>query len=356
MSDDRKLLLSFAPSLAVRLLRFEATLLSSEATLVYFIAGSERRHERIELPNSPDLPSPNPTLLGLVPKLLKHSSNNREMAYPYSIFEPTPGAPLSTLAIYLSLPERRLIDKQVGSMARSLASLTSPSGTFGMVSRVLPDPFSAASSTAPQQLGSKTWSEGFNTLLEGILRDGEDMTVLLPYDVIRGHYQRLSWRLDAVSLPRLAILDLGSETNVMVERESEGGSSVVGAESVSLTGLRTWSQGVFGDPLIAYCFDDPSEGFLEGWREEGCVIEDQDNAETRVLLYRCYKAVVGIVTEYYRPQSDSSRRELEGRRKLTTALAELEKVDTVVTDALKRSRSLSSEVESSKRQKVESAA
>jgi len=277
------------------------------------------------------------------------------MAYPYSIFEPTPGAPLSTLAIYLSLPERRLINKQVGSMARSLASLTSPSGTFGMVSRVLPDPFRAGSSTAPQ-LGSKTWSEGFNTLLEGILRDGEDMAVLLPYDVIRGHYQRLSWRLDAVSVPRLAILDLGSEKNVLVERESERGCSVVGAETVSLTGLRTWSQGVFGDPLIANCFDDPSEGFLEGWREEGCVIEDHDNAETRMLLYRCYKAVVAIVTEYYRPQSDSSRRELEGRRKLTSALAELEKVDAVVTDALKRSRSLSSEVESSKRQKAESAA
>jgi hypothetical protein len=46
-------------------------------------------------------------LSALVPKLLKHSSNNREMAYPYSIFEPTAGVPLSTIAIYLSLPERR---------------------------------------------------------------------------------------------------------------------------------------------------------------------------------------------------------------------------------------------------------
>jgi hypothetical protein len=100
--------------------------------------------------------------------------------------------------------------------------------------------------------------------------------------------------------------------------------------------------------------EEPSEGFLEGWRESGeDVIEDGENAEVRLLLYRCYRAVVSIVTEYYRPQGDSSRRELEGRRKLTSALAELEKIDVVVNDALKRARSLSSEAESSKRQKVE---
>jgi hypothetical protein len=352
MSDNRKLLLSFAPSLAVRLLRHEATVLSSEATLVHFIAESERQVEST-ISSSNDEKQDLTPLSVLVPTLIKHSSNNREMAYPYSIFEPTAGAPLSTLSIYLSLPERRLIDKQVGSMARSLASLTSPSGTFGMVSRVLPDPFAATPSTVPERLDSKTWSEGFNTLLEGILRDGEDMAVLLPYDTVRSHYQRLSWRLDAVTLPRLVLLDAGSETNVMVERASNEGTSTAVAEGAKMTGLRSWSQGVFGDPLVANCFDDPSEGFLEGWREGGeDIIEDEEGADVRILLYRCYRAVVTIVTEYYRPQPDSSRRELEGRRKLTSTLAELEKIDVAVSDALKRSRSIEDEVESSKRQKV----
>jgi hypothetical protein len=356
MSDDRKLLLSFAPSLAVRLLRQEATILSSEATLVYFIAGSERQAEmgdspgsEIERPSSPMVEN----LKCLIPKLLKHSSNNREMAYPYSIFENTTGAPLSTLSIYLSLPERRMVDRQIGAMARALASLTSPSGTFGTVSRVLPDPFTPRSPTAPPTTGSKTWAEGFNVLLEGILRDGEDMAVLLPYEVVRSHYQRLSWRLDAVTLPRLVVLDAGIETNVMIERKSEDGVSPAD-EGVKLTGLRSWSQGVFGDPLISNVFEEPSEGFMEGWRESGeDIIEDGENAEVRLLLYRCYRAVVAIVTEYYRPQGDSSRRELEGRRKLTSALAELEKIDVAVNDALKRARSLSSEAESSKRLKVE---
>jgi hypothetical protein len=357
MSDHRKLLLSFAPSLAVRLLRQEATILSSEAMLVYFIAGSELQEmegspgSEIEMAATPPIRTP---LKCLIPKLLKHSSNNREMAYPYSIFEPTDGAPLSTLSIYLSLPERRVVDKQLGSMARGLASLTSPSGMFGTVSRVLLDPFTPSSPTAPPTTGSKTWSEAFNALLEGILRDGEDMAVLLPYEVVRSHYQRLSWRLDAVTLPRLVMLDAGSETNVMITRSSSDSASIATGSGVALTGLRSWSQGVFGDPLISNALEEPSEGFLEGWRESGeDVIEDGENAEVRLLLYRCYRAVVSIVTEYYRPQGDSSRRELEGRRKLTSALAELEKIDVVVNDALKRARSLSSEAESSKRQKVE---
>ena len=327
-------------------------MLSSEATLIHFITETTRPQRSEDSTGIFHACTP---LSGLVPKLLKHSSNNREMAYPYSIFESTAGSPLSTVSIYLSLPERRCVDKQIGSIVRSLASLTSPSGTFGTVSRVLPDPFTQASSKAPEKVGAKTWSEAFNLLLEGIFRDGEDMAVLLPYETVRTHYERLSWRLDAVKLPRLLVLDAGSDTNVMIDRGAEGPPTTP-SEGARLVGLRSWSQGIFGDPLLSNCFEEPSEGFLEGWREGGKdIIEDAENAEVRLLIYRCFRAVVSVVTEYYRPQGDSSRRELEGRRKLTSALAELEKVDAAASDDLKRQRSLSTghEGESSKKQKVE---
>lgn len=360
MSDDNKLLLSFAPSLAVRLLRHETTLQYSEATLVHFLETSNEKTKDVNTKGMEDLEHDLAAikLEEVVPKMLKHSSNNREMAYPYTIFEPTPGKTLSALSIYLSLPDRHLIDKQVGSLTRSLASLTSPNGTFGTASRVLPDPFKQTPPSAPLGEGSPTWSEAFNTLLESILRDGEDMAVLLPYEVVRSHYQRLSWRMDAIKLPRLVLLDLG-ERNVMVENGIKEGSSKIPTESLKLTGLRNWSQGIFGDPLLSSVFENPSEGFMEGWKaggDEDDLIEDTGNAEVRLLLYRCYRAVVGIVTEYYRPQSDSSRRELENRRNLTAVLSELEKVDVAVNDMLKRVRSLSSsiapEAESSKRQKI----
>jgi hypothetical protein len=358
MSDGRKLLLSFAPSQAVRLLRHESTMLSSEAILVSFITGTDHLSEAGGQPSSSIRSQPAPAeLLNLVPKLLKHSANNREMAYPYSIFETTAGSSLSSLSVYLSLPERRLVDRQVGFMVRQLASMTSPSGTFGTVSRVLPDVFSASynprTSQTPESNGSKTWSEAFNLLLEGVFRDGEDMAVLLPYETIRTHYQRLSWRLDAVTIPRLLILDAGSETNVMIERSAEDGSADEASGGATLKGLRSWSQGVFGDPLLCNAFEDASEGFLEGWVEEGCLIEDPVGSNVRALIYRCFRAVVSIVTEYYRPQGDSSRRELDGRRKLTSALAELEKIDSVLSDSSKRRRSASRESDSAKRIKIE---
>jgi len=335
-------------------------MLSSEATLVRFIADtSQHEHSVSTIDGKIDTSSNTSTLTKLVPKVLKHSANNREMAYPYSILESTAGVPLSKTSIYLSIPERRQVDKEVGSMVRSLASLTSPSGYFGTVNGVLSDPSASGANTAPEMKGSKTWFEAFGLLLEGIFRDGEDMAVLLPYATLRAHYQRLSWQLDAVTLPRLLVLDAGNDMNLMVRKSAEDEKVPIANGGCHLTGLRSWSQGIFGDPLLCNAFDDLSEAFLEGWREAvDEVIEDAENAYLRRLIYRCFRAVVVIVTEYYRPQGDSSRRELEGRRTLTSALAELEKVHPLTTDASKRQRSYSadpytSESEGPKKLKVE---
>jgi hypothetical protein len=364
LSDGEQLLLSFAPSLAVRLLRHEQTLLSSEATLIDFLSSSIRSGPE-------ELPPPSGSITGsqgsrvtdlsqLVPVMVKHSSNPREMGYPYTLFEPGMGESLSDISIYLSRPEQRLIDKQIGSFVRDLALIASPSGNFGTVSRVCNDPSTAAatagSSRAPR--GSPDWTSAFMSLVEGILRDGEDMSVLLPYEVIRKHFDRLSWRLSAVTKPRLLVIDAGEPSNVLIQRDSEGASTSEN-DGPRVTGLRDWSQGIFGDPLLSSCFENSSEGFLEGWRLDGTedIIEDEEGGATRLLLYRCYRAIVNIVTEYYRPQPDSSRRELEGRRKLTNVLAELEKVDVEQIDFVKRARSASGSAgeEASKRQKLETA-
>jgi hypothetical protein len=276
------------------------------------------------------------------------------MGYSYSIFKPIDGVPLSTLSMYLSLSERQEVDTQIGMMARSLANITSPSKRFGMSDRVLLGPFTTNSSSAAKSLGSKTWSEAFNTLLECILRDGEDMAVILPYGAIRAHFQSLIWRLDAVVLPRLVILNICDESNVMVERIPEEGRSIHPTNIVKVTGLRSWGLGVFGDPLIASCFDDSSESFMEGWHTGGdSLIEDEEGAADRRLLYRCYQAIVGVVKEYYRPQNDSSRRELEARKKLTSALAELENTSATGDILLKRSRGGSNCVQGLKRQRIE---
>lgn len=355
LSDGEQLLLSFAPSLAVRLLRHEQTLLSAEATLVHFLSRIIRPGLDRGSPSSPE--SRATDLAQLVPIMVKHSSNPREMGYPYTLFEPGVGEPLCDLSIYLSLPEQRLVDQQIGSLVRELALVISPSGNFGTASRVCNDPSApGASASCCTARGSPDWTGAFMSLVEGILRDGEDMSVLLPYEVIRKHFDRLSWCLTAVTIPRLVIIDASEPSNVLIQRDPEE-ASPSSAEGPKVTGLRDWSQGIFGDPLLSSCFENSSDGFLEGWRPDGAenLIEDEGGGATRLLLYRCYRAIVNIVTEYYRPQPDSSRKELEGRRKLTNVLAELEKVDIEQTDSVKRARSASgsSGEGASKRQKLE---
>jgi hypothetical protein len=157
------------------------------------------------------------------------------------------------------------------------------------------------------------------------------MSVLLPYGTIRQQLGRLSWRLRAVTRPRLLVVDAGDEDNVIIQRGSTDLS--IPGDSVNITGLHDWSKGLFGDPLLCTAFESPSAAFTSGWRPEGDedLIEDPEGVPTRMLMYRCYRAVVSIVTEYYRPRKDSSRWELDARKVLTTTLAELEKADVAST-------------------------
>jgi len=389
MSDSSVLLLSFAPTLAMRLLRHEQAIQASEAALLSFLAAKIRNSSldsnpsplssnKISFPSTAEClgsrtSSASLPIISILPEILAHSTNPRELSLPYTIFSCIPpGAPLSSLSIYLTLPERRTVDRQIGALVGSLSLITAPAESFGPVAKVLANskPTTNQTKTLSEVAsgGSKTWSEAFRSILEGVLRDAEDVSLLLPYDDIRQHFFRLAWRLDSVLTPRLVVIDAGEETNVLVERNAdshgEGSASrkpatMAGESGARVTGLRDWSQGIFGDPLFAKCFDAPSEAFKEGWKqgvgeEEASFDCGCEGTKERLLMYRCYHAILSIVTEHYRPQHDSSRRELEGRKKLTKALREMEKVDPSLLDEHKRGRSTSSSsAEASKRLKTE---
>lgn len=336
ISGPRQLLLSLQPSLAVRLLRNEQALMLCEANLIHYL--STTATDTIKSPPEEES-STSSFLSSLLPKILKHSSNTKEMGYPYTIFEQVSGSPLSSQSIYLTIPERRHVDNQIGKLVRDLALITSPTGTFGPVIKVCGDPFAQGASSGAGAGGTETWSLAFDALAESILRDGEDMSVLLPYEVIRRHFSRLSWRLNAVTTPRLTLPDVGDDAVVLVKRRLEEGP-LSPEDSVRVTGLQHWSRGVFGDPLMSSCFENPSEGFSAGWKREADedLIEDREGANTRMMLYRCYRAMVDIVIEYYRPRNESSRFEMDARKRLTAVLAELDTVDTDGNQTPKRMR------------------
>ncbi|KFY88224.1 hypothetical protein V500_06465 [Pseudogymnoascus sp. VKM F-4518 (FW-2643)] len=338
ISGSRQFLLSLQPSIAVRLLRNEQALMLCEANLIHFLS---KTPTGAAIKSPPEDESSNGSLLSsLIPKMLKHSSNTKEMGYPYTIFEQVSGSPLSSQSIYLTVSERRHVDNQIGTLVRDLALITSPTGTFGPVIKVCGDPFAQGASSGASAGGAETWSLAFDALAESILRDGEDMSVLLPYEVIRRQFSRLSWRLKAVTIPRLTLPDAGDDAVVLVERRLEEGP-LSPEDSVRVTGLRHWSRGVFGDPLMSSCFENPSEGFSAGWKggeSDEDLIQDPEGASTRMLLYRCYRAIIDIVIEYYRPRNESSRFEMDARKRLTGALTELETVDVEGSQTPKRMR------------------
>lgn len=337
ISGSRELLLSLQPSLAVRLLRNEQALMLCEANLIHFL--DKTPSSTTLKPALGEEGADSSLLSSLIPKMLKHSSNTKEMGYPYTIFEQVSGSALSSQSIYLTVSERRHVDTQIGKLVRDLALITSPTGTFGPVIKVCGDPFAQGASSGAGAGGTETWSLAFDALVESILRDGEDMSVLLPYETIRRQFSRLSWRLKAVTIPRLTLPDAGDDAVVLVERRLEEGP-LSPEDAVRVTGLRHWCKGIFGDPLMSSCFENPSEGFSAGWQGDADedLIEDRDGANTRILLYRCYRAIVDIVIEYYRPRNESSRFEMDARKRLTGVLTELETVDLEGSQTPKRNR------------------
>ncbi|RYP64400.1 hypothetical protein DL769_006681 [Monosporascus sp. CRB-8-3] len=140
---------------------------------------------------------------------------------------------------------------------------------------------------------------------------------------------------------------------------SESAASARKPSNIAVTGIWDWGSAVYGDPLFATAFNrEASSEFLRGFRlspradtsppsrkaskrsrdednrrgedsdeyGEDDIIEDKDNASIRLLLYECYHATVGVVTQFYRPGPDSNTKELTARRRLAATLVALNEV------------------------------
>ncbi|KAL7620020.1 hypothetical protein AAE478_010569 [Parahypoxylon ruwenzoriense] len=433
VSDGRTLLLSLPPPPTLGLLRSEQSIIISEflvtkwileTSLEPFLRDEDPAHGAIVTRQQIDSQSGvwgKNTNLGVIrdsgddvlrylPILISHFPSKTELGHPFNIFEPTRGVPISGLTTPLTRAEKGITDFQQGRLARQLSKLTSPNGLFGPASAVLSrQPTSIGPhGTQPASRGhrgTRTWRKAFHSLLEGVLRDAEDMAVTISYEPIRAHFNRIGHVLDGVTTSRLVILDANDETNVLVSRSTKSiegneaksqqalglepkrseknaatgehqeseqyseGSSNTQQPTIAVTGLRDWSNCIFGDPLIAEVFSrDLTPEFLRGFSQrqddhlpasasgsstappsggenpvydnqggEGNdipydIIEDHDNAPARLLLYECYHATACVVKQFYRPGRDSSGREITARRRLTAILAKLEEFDETASD------------------------
>lgn len=442
LTDGRTLLLHLLSSPS-KLLRSERWLIQSEIAVIEWltkgvpqrpIGGGFKR----EYP-SPDLDAWHPVetpIHNYLPTLIKHSSSPTEPGPAYSLFEPMLGEPIAWLGNPLTDVERENIDFQKGRLLRQIARSISPNGKFGLAVAVLgpslaPEGVKGEARDASIDLdGMDSWRKTFHLLLEGILRDGEDLAVTISYELVRGTFRKFGHLLDAVTTPRLVAYDADDDEVVLVTKtqdredpqpENDGGERVdtiikpdpddsptnTGGSpretserdepAIKITGLRHWGNCIFGDPLFAPVFSRSSPAFERGfraaqggsfvegredrevegrsvgrkgkekievkeeekeeyieWKEDSDVIEDPENAQTRILLYECYHATVSIVTQFYRPDANSSEREIAARRRLVAALNRLSQVSVGET-ASKRPRRSSQQESPAKRPRGDTA-
>ncbi|KAI0848709.1 hypothetical protein F5Y00DRAFT_269953 [Daldinia vernicosa] len=314
-------------------------------------------------------------VLKYLPVLVTHVPSSTELGSSFNIFEPARGVTIRELPTPLTPSERSIIDFQKGQLVRQLSSFVSPNGLFGPATAVIspqppPTDLHAAQLANLGLRNSRTWKQTFHSLLEGVLRDAEDMAVTISYEPIRSYFNRLSHLLDGVTTARLVILDAADELNVLVSRTSKQDISkdennnkqviptqdtakikteedisektipeqTPGDKGITVTGLRDWSNSIFGDPLFSEIFSqDPTADFIHGFHHHHhhqshpptAIIDDPASASARLLLYECYHATVSVVRQFYRPGPSSSDREIAARRRLAAALKQL---DDVVDD------------------------
>ncbi|KAL2115013.1 hypothetical protein VTJ04DRAFT_10676 [Mycothermus thermophilus] len=312
LSTGQTLHLTLPPISTMRPLRSEQFLLESEATTIRWIHEALEKEQRQP---SPDPPSPvtktHPndaitTITAVLPTLLHHRPSS------HAVYSAIRGTPLCLLSPTPSPAAQRKINAQLGRLFRSLATLSSPTGRFGPVAAVVqpssrqsPSPSSAtrkpitttgeAGSSPPllQQppplpkvliegglsatSGADSWRVAFQSMLESVLRDGEDMMVAMSYATIRRHVKRLGYVLDEVRRARLVVLDGGEAGNVLVVDDDDGMETEGEGGWRRVTGLRSWGRAIFGDPLLAGVWSDPLEGGVgEGFMDGFCGDEELD--------------------------------------------------------------------------------
>ncbi|KAK3301493.1 uncharacterized protein B0H64DRAFT_39951 [Chaetomium fimeti] len=348
---DRKTLHLVLPPVSMwRPLRAEQGMLTSEAIAVRWIRETIARvtsvGEQKESSSSSASRNITTSLLPFLPTLLRLGRETHAPNSSFAVYEPVSGTPLSLFSSEPAPTARREIDHQLGALFRDLSTLTSPTGRFGPLAAVVDTGSGTGTSKPPAPAGKRprlpqlltesglsatggagTWSVAFHSMLEGVLRDGEDMAVVVSYSTIRRQFRRLGYLLDDVTTGRLVVVEGVGRGNVLVEevggqqekdvkQEKEGddngpdggknkGKAIdqkasvkkeddtekedvtekgeAGAtqekndtqpqQNLKLTGLRDWSSAIFGDPLLATVFSDPhqplpSSAFLEGFNDE----------------------------------------------------------------------------------------
>ncbi|KAK5173093.1 uncharacterized protein LTR77_003215 [Saxophila tyrrhenica] len=260
------------PSFNIRLLRHEEGWIETEAGTLQSIGG------RADI---------------FTPRLIKYQNTTLHIGSFYLITGPFTGSILADVEPTLSTHALASIDKSLGQYVRRLSMM--PGEVFGPVRQSQGFP------------GFRSWAKAFAFLLESIMRDGEDALISLPYDHVRDLVRRHRSSLEKITQPKLVLLELSADRNVVVDVKAE-----------QVTGLLDYSTAIWGDPFMSDCFYKPTASFAEGF---GKLPNQSADERIRQYLYVVYHSMLAIVRQFYRPSEDEN--EMQARRDFTTAVRQL---------------------------------
>jgi hypothetical protein len=220
-ADKTAFALKCSPSRDTHLLRHEQKSLETEARVTALI----KANTHVPVPQQISYDS--------------HASN--AVGTPFLLRSYITGTSLADMKPYLSPSDRSELDRRLGSYMYSISQMSERS--FGLYHRV------------NAGTGHSTWSEAFQSLIESVLRDAEDMLVSLPYDSIRYHVSSRKAVLNQIIEPRLVAIEAGEARNVLVDQ----------SRRPQIVGLLSFSNVAWGDPMLAGVFSNASAEFWEGF-------------------------------------------------------------------------------------------
>lgn len=210
-----------------------------------------------------------------VPKVYRYDASCRLAPSAYFFMECLEGRPYNTVKGSLTEEEREAVEEQIGRYNRMINGIRG--NRFGPV-------VTAAGTSAGR--ASASWKETFRTLIEGVLADGMDRSIELPfrYGEAEREIKRRLDVLDEVAEPRLIHWDLW-DGNFFVQ---DG----------AVTGLIDWERALWGDPLMEFyfCRLRRTEAFLRGYGMAAMTPSEM----TRRKLYDLYMDLIMLIECTYR--------------------------------------------------------
>ncbi len=267
LSDQGKWVIKISPHPSVKVMRYEKDILRAEVEVLYLVK------TRMDLP---------------VPSVINHDYTHNILESDFFIMEFVDGVPLNKIRESLTEAEAKGIDEKTGRLLRMMNSIRG-------------DRFGYFSHPESPEL---SWHDTFEKMIRGVLQDGQEMDVSLPYsyDEVLSRTASHFHALDEVVTPQLVHWDLW-DGNIFIDTATR-----------QITGVIDFERALWADPLMEANFGafGMNPDFLAGYGGE---MLGTKNRQKRRSIYNIYLYLIMIIECYFR-NYENDQQEKWARQKL----------------------------------------